>query len=254
MSRRVLLEARELAVRRGGAEVLNISSFTIHENETVALIGPNGAGKSSLMLALAGLIPSASGVRLFRGEPIPVGSAATGYRRRIAMLFQEPLLFDNTVFGNVASGLRIRGVPDHEIRELVNASLHRFRIAHLATRSARKLSGGEAQRTSLARAFVTRPELIFLDEPFVALDPPTRQLLTDDLKQILGETGSAALFSTHDQWEVTRLADRMVVMNNGMIVQSGVPDEVMTHPVTDFVASFAGMRSRYGEMALPEKT
>ncbi len=243
MNRTPVLEARDLRVRRGGTEVLAIDSFILHENETLALIGPNGAGKSSLMLTLAGLLEPASGHLLFRSEQFPTGSGATGYRRRIAMVFQEPLLFDTTVFGNVAAGLKIRGVPPGEIRERVDATLQRFRIAHLAGRSARKLSGGEAQRTSLARAFATRPEVIILDEPFAALDPPTRQLLTDDLEQVLREWGTAAILSTHDQGEALRLADRMMVMNNGAIIQSGPPSEVMNRPATEFVASFVGMEN-----------
>ena len=239
----LLLEARDLRVWRGGAEVLSIPSFTLRENETVALIGPNGAGKSSLMLSLAGLIAPTSGQVLFRNEPVPSGSAATGYRRKIAMVFQEPLLFDTTVFGNVATGLKIRGLSRGEIRDRVVACLERFRIAHLAERSARKLSGGEAQRTSIARAFATRPEVVLLDEPFVALDPPTRQALTDDLEQVLRESGTAAILSTHDQAEALRLADRMMVMNGGAIVQTGTPTEVMNHPATEFVAAFVGMEN-----------
>ena len=239
----LLLEARDLRVWRGGAEVLSIPSFTLRENETVALIGPNGAGKSSLMLSLAGLIAPTSGQVLFRNEPVPSGSAATGYRRKIAMVFQEPLLFDTTVFGNVATGLKIRGLSRSEIRDRVVACLERFRIAHLAERSARKLSGGEAQRTSIARAFATHPEVVLLDEPFVALDPPTRQALTDDLEQVLRESGTAAILSTHDQAEALRLADRMMVMNGGAIVQTGTPTEVMNHPATEFVAAFVGMEN-----------
>ena len=245
-----ILEARDLQVRRGGAEVLSIPSFMLHENETVALIGPNGAGKSSLMFSLASLIVPTSGQVLFRNEPVPSGSAATGYRRKIAMVFQEPLLFDTTVFGNVATGLNIRGLSRCEIRERVVACLERFRIAHLADRSARKLSGGEAQRTSIARAFATHPEVVLLDEPFVALDSPTRQALTDDLEQVLRESGTAAILSTHDQAEALRLADRMMVMNKGAIVQTGTPTEVMNHPATEFVAAFVGMENIFTGTAM----
>ncbi len=240
---RPLLDARDLRVARGGVEVLAIPSFILHENETVALIGPNGAGKSSLMLCLAGLIEPTAGSIFFRDEPIPRGAAATGYRRRIAMVFQEPLLFDTTVFNNVAAGLKIRGLSYNEIRQQVALTLERFRIDHLADRSARKLSGGEAQRTSLARAIATGPELILLDEPFAALDPPTRQALTDDLEQILRDSGTAAVMATHDQAEALRLADRMVVMNQGEIVQSGTPADVMNRPATEFVAGFVGMEN-----------
>jgi tungstate transport system ATP-binding protein len=172
-----------------------------------------------------------------------MGSGATDFRRKLAMVFQDPLLFDATVFDNVAAGLKIRRLPAAVIRERVTSCMERFRIAHLADRSARKLSGGEAQRTSLARAFATRPEVILLDEPFASLDPPTRQALMDDLEQVLRESGTAALIATHDQSEALRLADRMMVMNNGAIIQAGTPAEVMTNPANTFVASFVGMEN-----------
>lgn len=241
--RSALLEARNLVVKRGGAEVLQVPDFDLFEQETVALIGPNGSGKSSLMLALASLLKLAAGEIRYKGDPVLAQGGTTAYRRRIAMVFQEPLLFDATVFDNVASGLKIRGVPRDEMRVRVESCLERFRVAHLAGRSARKLSGGEAQRVSLARAFATRPEVILLDEPFVALDPPTRQALMDDLELVLRESGTAALIATHDQLEALRLADRMVVMHEGRIVQSGSPVEVMNQPANTFVATFVGMEN-----------
>jgi tungstate transport system ATP-binding protein len=238
-----LLEARNLVVKRGGAEVLRVPGFDLFEHETVALIGPNGAGKSSLMLALASLLNLGAGEIRYKGSPLSGSGGATAYRRRIAMVFQEPLLFDATVFDNVATGLKIRNVARNEMRERVESCLERFRVAHLAGRSARKLSGGEAQRVSLARAFATRPEVILLDEPFVALDPPTRQALMDDLELVLRESGTAALIATHDQLEALRLADRMVVMHDGRIVQSGSPVEIMQQPANTFVATFVGMEN-----------
>ncbi len=121
--------------------------------------------------------------------------------------------------------------------------MERFGIRHLADRSACKLSGGEAQRTSLARAFATRPEIIFLDEPFSALDPPTREGLMADLDSILKETKTTALMATHDQAEALRLSDRIAVMNEGRIVQIGCASEVMNHPLNEFVASFVGVET-----------
>jgi tungstate transport system ATP-binding protein len=239
----VLLEARELRVSRGGTEVLGVPDFELREHESVALIGPNGAGKSTLLLTLATLLQPSAGEIRFHGSAVAASGGDTSYRRRIAMVFQEPLLFDATVFDNVAAGLKIRGLPRDEIRARVQGCLERFRIAHLADRSARRLSGGEAQRTSLARAFATKPEVVLLDEPFVALDPPTRQALMDDLEQVLRESGSAAIIATHDQLEALRLGDRMVVMHDGRIVQSGTPAEVMSNPVNAFVASFVGMEN-----------
>jgi tungstate transport system ATP-binding protein len=238
-----LLEIRDLTVVRGGTRVLQIPAFTLHRNETVALIGPNGTGKSSFLLALAGLLPLESGEICFRQQAIVPGFASTEYRRKIAMVFQEPLLFDTTVFDNVAVGLKLRHLSSREIKERVNSCLERFRIAHLADRSARKLSGGEAQRTSLARAFATNPEIILLDEPFVALDPPARQALSDDLELVLRESGITAILTTHDQMDALRLADRMVVMHQGEIIQSGTPSSVHTQPANEFVATFVGMEN-----------
>jgi tungstate transport system ATP-binding protein len=130
-----------------------------------------------------------------------------------------------------------------EIHERVMRYLKWFNIEHLAHRSARKLSGGESQRTSLARAFAIEPEVIFLDEPFSALDPPTRHAITDDLEKIVTETGITTVMVTHDQSEALRMSDRIVVMNAGTIVQSGTPMVIMNSPANEFVANFVGMET-----------
>jgi len=237
----VLLKAKDLLVRRGGAMVLDIPELSVIQGQFLVLIGPNGAGKSTLLLTLAGLLRPERGTLLFQGASI--GERELDYRRHIAMVFQEPLLFDATVFENVAVGLKIRGMGGAEIGRRVPEYLERFGIEHLAKRSARKLSGGEAQRTSLARAFVTSPQIIFLDEPFSALDPPTRDALTGDLERIIRETRITAIASTHDQTEALRLAGRLAVMAGGRIVQSGRPAEVMDRPVNETVASFVGVET-----------
>ena len=239
--RLILLKAEELQVKRGGALALDIPDLEIIAGQVLALIGPNGAGKSTLLLTLAGLLKPARGSLLFRGERIV--NDGFNYRRRIAMVFQEPLLFDTTVFDNVAAGLRIRGVGRTEIGRVVSEYLDLFGISHLAKRSARKLSGGEAQRTSLARAFITKPEIVFLDEPFSSLDPPTREALTGDLERILHETRTTAVASTHDQTEALRLGDRLAVINGGRIVQIGPAAEVINRPADEFVASFVGVET-----------
>ena len=238
-----ILEGKNLVVRRGGSEVLAIPEFTLHQRESVALIGPNGAGKSTMLLALAALLRPSAGEVLFHGSRVTPVWGDTSYRRRVAMVFQEPLLFDATVFDNVAAGLKIRGLSAGEIRPRVGECLERFHISHLADRSARHISGGEMQRTSLARAFVTSPEVVFLDEPFTALDPPTRHALMVDLSQVIRETGCAAVIATHDQMEALRLAERMVVMQAGRVIQSGTTAEVTANPVNAFVASFVGMEN-----------
>ena len=159
------------------------------------------------------------------------------------MVFQEPLLFDTTVFNNVASGLRIRGMKRGEIRDRAMEQLERFGISHLNDRSARTLSGGEAQRTSLARAFAIQPEILFLDEPFASLDPPSRDSLIEDLEGILRQTRTTTIFATHDRLEALRLSDRIAVMNGGKILQVGTPREVTHQPANEFIARFVGVET-----------
>ena len=238
-----ILEVRDLLVRRGGVDVLHIDNLVIQNGETLSLIGPNGAGKSTLLLALGRLIPAAGGAILFKGEAIHGNNGIIDYRRKLAMVFQEPLLFDATVYDNVAAGLKIRGVKKSAIHQRVAFCLAHFGISHLVDRHARKLSGGEAQRTSLARAFAVEPEIILLDEPFSSLDPPTRESLIEDLQRILKDTKTTALLTTHDRIEALRISDRMAVMKEGQIIQIGHPELVMNQPVDEFVASFIGMET-----------
>lgn len=238
-----ILRTEALVVRRGGHEVLNLPSLSVEPGEFLSLIGPNGTGKSTLLLALSCLLKPYCGQIFFHDREIRAHQTVIDYRRHIAMVFQEPLLFDTTVFENVASGLKIRGLSKKERMPVVEECLDRFGITHLGLRSARKLSGGEAQRTSLARAFATGPEIIFLDEPFSALDPPTRADLINDLDRNLKEMKTTALMATHDQAEALRLSDRIAVMNEGRIVQIGTPTAVMNHPHDQFVATFVGVET-----------
>jgi ABC-type sugar transport system ATPase subunit len=238
-----ILEVRGLRIRKGGEDLLDIPTLAIAPGETLSLIGPNGAGKSTLLLALSGIEQSTAGELRFRGERVPSGTASLGYRRRIAMVFQEPLLFDTTVFENVASGLRLRGVAREEIGRRVGESLERFRIGHLADRSARTLSGGEAQRTSLARAMAVAPEILLLDEPFAALDPQSREELLEDLARTLRETGTTTVFVTHDRAEAQRLADRIAMIERGRLRQVGSVGEVLRRPADATVAAFVGVEN-----------
>ena len=233
----MLLQVKNLRVRRGGVQVIDAPYFAVRRDEKVAVIAPNGGGKSSLLLSIACLIQREDGEILFNGGKVTT-AGETDYRRRIAMLFQEPLLFDTTVLDNVAEGLRIRGMERQSARRRAVESLELFRIGHLAKRSAHKLSGGEAQRVSLARAFAVKPELLLMDEPFSSLDLPTRILLAEELGQILHSSGTAAVIATHDRIEALTIVDRIVVLDAGRIVQEGSPHEVMAKPVNAFVAAF----------------
>jgi len=240
---RFILAAKDLQVTRAGIVVLDIPGFELAGGEILSLIGPNGAGKTTLLQALALLIKRARGEVFFKGEGVSATSSALAYRRKLTMVFQEPLLFDTTVFENVAFGLKIRKTTATQIQHSVTENLDRFGIVHLIDRSARKISGGEAQRVALARAFALQPEILFLDEPFSALDPPSRESLLEDLSQVLRTTRTTTVFATHDRMEALRLSDRIAVMNAGKIHQIGSPDEVMNHPADEFVASFVGVET-----------
>lgn len=235
-----VLQARSIRVERGSVSILEVEEFSLQRGEIVCVIGPNGAGKTTLIQVLSTLLAPSSGIILNEGQPVNSGRSTLEFRRKTAMVFQEPLLFDMTVYGNVAAGLRIRHVDKNKIHDSVSKQLEVFGIDHLQGRSARTLSGGEAQRTSLARAFAVSPEIIFLDEPFASLDEPTRQVLIDDLEMALRETNTSALIATHDRTEALRMADRLIVMMKGRIVQSGRPGEVLNHPNSGEIAVFVG--------------
>lgn len=235
------LAIRDVIVRKGGRVVLAVPYLEVRQGEVLAVVGPNGAGKSTLLQVMALLERSAAGQVLFDGQPV-VGDPLR-FRRRMAVLFQEPLLLDTTVEGNVRSGLALRGVPRREQARRAAHWLERLGIGHLAKRSAITLSGGEAQRTNLARAFALEPEVLLLDEPFSALDQPTRDELLDDLSAALRETGVTTVFVTHDRAEALRLGDRVAVLMDGVVRQVGTTAEVFAAPVDEEVAAFVGVET-----------
>jgi molybdopterin-binding protein len=237
-----LLQVEHLVVRRGGQPVLAVESLSVQEGEVLAVIGPNGAGKSTLLLALSRLLHPQQGSIRFRGRLLEeIGDLP--YRRRIALVLQESLLLDVSVYQNVAMGLRFRGLPRDQIQPRVDAWLERLGIAHLRDRSAKRLSGGEAQRVSLARAFAIQPDLLMLDEPFSALDAPTRIRLMEDFQTLLAETGLTTVFITHDRDEAIFLGDRVAVLLEGGLRQVGTPQEVFTAPQDPQVAAFVGVET-----------
>jgi len=235
-----ILEARNLKVVRGGSALVDVPGLLIMQGEMLSLIGPNGAGKTTLLQALTFLMKPSAGEIRFRGRKVGADYSALEYRRKLAMVFQEPLLFDTTVIKNVVAGLKIRGVTGAQARRTAEQQLERFGISHLRDRSAKTLSGGEAQRTSLARAFAVSPEVLFLDEPFAALDPPTRESVVTDLEKVLAETKTTTIMATHDRNEALRLSDRIAVMGDGRIAQIDCPAVIINQPVNEFVASFVG--------------
>ena len=234
-----ILEAQDFAVSRGGREVTRIGRLSIHEGETLALLGPNGAGKTSLLLALATLLPATGALRS-RGRPI---EDPTAFRRRNAVVFQRPLLLDRSVRENAALGLALRGMPRRERERRADEALSRLGVGQLAERPARALSGGEAQRVSLARALAVDPEILFLDEPFSALDAPTRETLIADLARLLRARGVTTVLVTHDRDEALSLSDRIAIIIAGRLRQLADAATVFAMPADPEVAAFVGVEN-----------
>lgn len=220
-----LLVAKNLQRTNSQRPIFSVEYFSIDRGETIALVGPNGAGKTTFLLTLALLHPAESGTIELDGVPAgPTNCLAL--RRRMAVVFQDSLLLDMSVLSNLTTALRIRKVPRKEALSRAGKWLDVFGIGRLANRQARALSGGEAQRTSLARAFALEPDLLFLDEPFAALDYPTRNSLLQELGRILKGMNTTALFVTHDYTEIPFLAERTAVMFDGRIVKVGSNQEI----------------------------
>ena len=226
MSNNILTGHNLLVQVRKQKTILDIPEFYLGTGETLALIGPNGAGKSTLIQVLALLRFSSSGYLEFKGKRVNRRDVLA-LRRQMAVVFQESLLLDTTVFENVALGLKIRGMSYQLIRTRVEEWLERLGIQELAQRSSRFLSGGEAQRVSLARAFVLEPKILFLDEPFSSLDTPTRTSLVEELRELLHTTRVSTVFVTHNYPEAQVLANRVMEMENGKLINQGTPKEVL---------------------------
>lgn len=222
----ITLTASRLKLERSGKLILDIDRLSLASGETLALLGPNGAGKSTLLQVLAFLIQPDTGAIELDGEPISNGNRLTAIRR-MALVFQEALLLDTTVQQNIEIPLRIRGVSRHDAQIRSVEWMHRLGISPLARKQAKKLSGGEAQRASIARALALQPQLLLMDEPFSALDYPTRKGLLIELSRILPETGITTLFVTHDFSEIPFLTRRVAVLFEGRIIREGDIQEIL---------------------------
>ncbi|HZD58890.1 MAG TPA: ABC transporter ATP-binding protein, partial [Anaerolineae bacterium] len=235
------LIVKNLVKRYGAKSVLGVDELVVERGKVLTVIGPNGSGKSTLLRLIAHLEKPTSGSIEFVG-----GNSAKddlSIRRRLAFVFQDPLLFTGTVFDNIAYGLRIRKVAKGEIKQRVKEASEVFGIMHLLDRPANLLSGGEAQRTSLARAFILKPELLLLDEPMASLDPPTRESLIIDLSEILENMKTTVIYITHELTEAMMLGDRCAFIDDGRIIQTGSPRDVMAYPTNQKIADFVGVEN-----------
>ncbi|MGW0817145.1 ABC transporter ATP-binding protein [Streptomyces viridiviolaceus] len=234
----MLLSLAGATVRFGGRAVLDAVDLDVAEHEVVCVLGPSGSGKSTLLRAVAGLQPLDAGRVTLDGRD---QSAVPAHRREVGLMFQDHQLFpQRDVAGNVAFGPRMRGASRDEQRERVRELLELVGLPGAARRSVAALSGGEQQRVALARALAARPRLLMLDEPLGQLDRSLRERLVVELRELFGRLGTTVLAVTHDQGEAFALADRVVVMRDGRIAQSGTPLEVWQRPADAFVARFLG--------------
>ena len=240
MMNEYILKIKDLTVERGVCNnILNIEELLLKSGELVAVVGPNGAGKSTLLQVINLLQPYQGDMELF-GHRV-MNSDKTILRRRLAMVFQDLLLVNDTVFNNVALPLRFRGVPENEIEELVYQALEDFHCGHLADRSALLLSGGETQRVCIARALVTNPELLLLDEPFASLDAITRGEMMGEIRELAKARGIAVVLVSHNFEEVLQFADRALFIFHGRILQDDKPELVMRRPATVEIARLVGV-------------
>ena len=230
----------------GRYRALNGVSLEIADGELLALLGPSGSGKTTLLRAIAGLELPEKGQILFDGRDMTYASAAA---RQVGFVFQQYALFRHmTLARNIAFGLEVRKgaakPPKAEIDKRVDDLLNLVELPGLGERYPAQLSGGQRQRVALARALAVSPSVLLLDEPFGALDATVRKSLRKELRRIHDATGVTTIFVTHDQEEALELADRVAILNHGVIEQVGTPQEVHDSPVGAFVAGFVGEANR----------
>ncbi|MEU4891836.1 ABC transporter ATP-binding protein [Streptomyces sp. NPDC044780] len=257
-----LLRLDEVTVRFGRRDALDAVDLEVAEHETVCVLGPSGSGKSTMLRVVAGLQRADAGRVWLAGRD---QSGVPVHRRGVGLMFQDHQLFpQRDVGGNVAFGLRMRKVGRAEADRRVAELLELVGLPGAQRRPVDSLSGGEQQRVALARALAPRPKVLMLDEPLGQLDQGLRERLVVELRELFERLGTTVLAVTHDQGEAFALADRVVVMENGRIAQTGSPLEVWQRPATEFVARFLGFdnvveavvrgetaETRWGELPVP---
>lgn len=234
-----ILQIQRISKWFEGTQILREVSFSLAEGEILCLLGPSGSGKTTLLRIVAGLESPDAGRVLYDDQDL---AGMPPHRRGFGLMFQEYALFPHkNVFDNVAFGLRMQVFSPAELEARVQEMLALVGLAGFDDRDVNRLSGGERQRVALARSLAPRPRLLMLDEPLGALDRTLRERLLVELGSILRQVGQTAIYVTHDQEEAFALADRVLIMCAGRIVQAGTPEEVYRRPVDEFVARFLGL-------------
>lgn len=233
---KVHVKLKKVTQKYGGVTALNNINLEVNRGEILTIIGPNGSGKSTLLRIMALLDRPASGEIIYDGEKIDALNAAK-YRREITMVFQKPLLFNTTVFENVAYGLRLRGLEKTELTKRVENALNSVMLNGFGPRMAKKISGGEQQRVVLARALALEPKLLLLDEPTANLDPANTALIEKIIRKLRGKT--SVVVATHNIFQARRLSDRVGCILSGMIIDVDTPRNIFTKPKNEIIRKFA---------------
>ena len=238
-SEKLLLDG--ISKKYGDFTALKPTQLTIMDGEFLTLLGPSGSGKTTLLQIISGLVEPTTGKMFFEGEDWtnrPVNSRGMG------MVFQHYALFPHmTVSENIAFPLKMRSMSQSEISRQVSETLAKVQLGDFGHRFPRELSGGQQQRVALARCFVYRPKIILMDEPLGALDKSLRENMQLEIRRLHQEFGTTVIYVTHDQVEAMTMADRIVVMRDGRILQTGTPTELYENPTDVFTARFIGSPS-----------
>ena len=241
----VRVSVAAVSKRYGAVEALRAVSLDFEAGRLTAILGPSGCGKTTLLRSIAGFVSVDAGAIRFDGAEV---TALPPQQRGTAMVFQSYALWPHmTVFDNVAYGLRLKRVPAVEIARRVREALALVEIGDVEATARRKpaaLSGGQQQRVALARAIVVEPRVLLLDEPLSNLDAKIRQRLRVEVRRLQRRVGITTIYVTHDQEEALAIADRVVLMNRGVVAQAGTPEQVYLEPATEFVADFLGVGNR----------
>ena len=239
-----LIEVRSLYKRYGEKDVLKNININVEKGEVFALIGPTGAGKTTLLRLIDLLDMPTSGRIYFDGIDVTEpGRVRLEARRRMAFVLQKPVVFNTTVYDNIAYGLKWRGVGKSSLHQKVSGILEMVNLSADKDRNARTLSGGEAQRVAIARAIVIEPEVLLLDEPTANLDPISTSRIEELITNIIHRYDTTIIMATHDMSQGQRLADRIGVLINGEIHQTGGWREIFTSPRNREVAEFVGIEN-----------
>jgi molybdopterin-binding protein len=249
-----ILEITGLEKKYNSGFSLKVKHLVTEENRILVMIGPNGCGKSTLIKLINLLESPDSGSIYFNGKLITgAGADKIMFRKEMAAVFQEPLLFNTSVYNNILMGLEIRGKKVTDCKEIFDYLVDKLKIKNLLRRNPASLSGGEQQRVALTRALVLEPKLLLLDEPLANIDQQSREELRNDLFDILKVEGRSTIYVTHDRNEAMIIADDIAVINEGRIEQHGNKNDVFRKPENDFVAKFVGVETLVEGTVLEQK-